>query len=214
MERGRRDGTIPGVKKLVLASSNPGKIREFEQLLAPLGIEIVPQSRLGIPDAEEPHDTFIENALAKARHAARRSKLAALADDSGICVRALAGEPGVHSARYASDGPPASGREEQDRRNNDQLIQLLRDKEDRRAHYYCIVVLMRHGDDPEPLIAEGTWQGEIVAEPRGRNGFGYDPHFWVTELARTAAELEPGEKNLVSHRGKALRRLVARLKES
>ena len=202
------------MKKLVLASSNPGKIREFEQLLAPLGIEIVPQSQLGIPDADEPHGTFIENALAKARHAARRSKLPALADDSGICVSALAGEPGVHSARYAGEGPPASGREEQDRRNNEKLIRLLRGKDDRRAHYYCVVVLMRHGEDPEPLIAEGTWQGEIAVEPRGQNGFGYDPYFLVSELGRRAAELEPAEKNLISHRGKALRRLVGRLKES
>ena len=202
------------MKKLVLASSNPGKIREFEQLLAPLGIQIVPQAQLGIPDAEEPHDTFIENALAKARHAARRSKLPALADDSGICASALAGEPGVHSARYASEDPPASGREDQDRRNNDKLIRRLRDQEDRRAHYYCVVVLMRHGEDPEPLIAEAIWQGEIVTEPRGQNGFGYDPYFLVPELGRRAAELEPAEKNLISHRGKALRRLVARLKES
>jgi XTP/dITP diphosphohydrolase len=202
------------MKQLVLASSNPGKIRELEDMLGTLGIQIEPQSRLGIPDVEEPHATFLENALAKARHAARRSRLPALADDSGICVNALAGEPGVHSARYAIEDPPASSREEQDRRNNEKLIRMLREKQDRRAHYYCVVVLMRHGDDPQPLIAEGMWQGELIEQPRGQNGFGYDPYFLVPDLRRTAAELEPGLKNLVSHRGKALRRLIARLKEA
>lgn len=201
------------MKQLVLASSNPGKIRELEDMLRPLGIGIESQSRLGIPDVEEPHGTFIENALAKARNAARRSKLPALADDSGICVDALGGEPGVHSARYASEEPPASSREEQDRRNNEKLIRTLREKEDRHAHYYCVVVLMRHGDDPQPLIAEGTWRGELIEHPRGENGFGYDPYFFVPDLHKTAAELEPELKNLVSHRGKALRRLIARLKE-
>ena len=201
------------MEQLVLASSNPGKIRELEDMLRPLGIRIEPQSRLGIPDVEEPHGTFIENALAKARHAARRSKLPALADDSGICVNALGGEPGVHSARYASDEAAASSREEQDRRNNEKLIRTLREKEDWRAHYYCVVVLMRHGEDPQPLIAEGTWRGEIIEHPRGENGFGYDPYFLVPDLHKTAAQLEPELKNLISHRGKALRRLIARLKE-
>jgi len=203
------------VKKLVLASSNPGKLREFEALLAPLGMEIVPQSSLSVAEADEPHGTFVENALAKARHASRRTKLPALADDSGICVGALGGEPGVHSARFAGE-PPAgstSGREAQDARNNEKLIRLLADKDSRRAHYYCVIVLMRHAEDPEPIIAEGSWAGEIVAEPRGANGFGYDPHFFLRDLGRTAAELDPGEKNLVSHRGKALRRLLAKLKE-
>jgi len=203
------------VKKLVLASSNPGKLRELETLLAPLGMEIVPQSGLGVADAEEPHGSFVENALAKARHASRRSRLPALADDSGICVGALGGEPGVHSARFAGDPPPGSvtGREAQDARNNEKLVQLLAGKDDRRAHYYCVIVLLRHAEDPEPVIAEGSWAGEIVAEPRGANGFGYDPHFFLRDFSKTAAELDPEQKNLVSHRGKALRRLLAKLRE-
>ena len=194
------------MKKLVLASSNPGKLREFEALLAPLGMEIVPQSSLRVAEADEPHGTFVENALAKARNASRRTKLPALADDSGICVAVLGGEPGVHSARFA--GEPRS-----DARNNEKLVEMLADKDNRRAHYYCVIVLMRHPDDPEPVIAEGSWAGEIIAEPRGENGFGYDPHFFLQDLGKTAAELDPGEKNLVSHRGKALRRLLAKLKE-
>jgi len=203
------------VKKLVLASSNPGKLRELETLLAPLGMEIVPQSGLGVADTEEPHGSFVENALAKARHASRRSRLPALADDSGICVGALGGEPGVHSARFAGDPPPGSvtGREAQDARNNEKLVQLLAGKDDRRAHYYCVIVLLRHVEDPEPVIAEGSWAGEIVAEPRGANGFGYDPHFFLRDFGKTAAELDPERKNLVSHRGKALRRLLAKLRE-
>jgi len=204
------------VKKLVLASSNPGKLRELETLLAPLGMEIVPQSSLGIADGEEPHGSFVENALAKARHASRRSRLPALADDSGICVGALGGEPGVHSARFAGEPPPGSTpvREVQDARNNEKLVQLLAGKDDRRAHYYCVIVLLRHAEDPEPVIAEGSWAGEIVAEPRGANGFGYDSHFLLKDFGKTAAELDPEQKNLVSHRGKALRRLLAKLRES
>ena len=194
------------MKKLVLASSNPGKLREFEALLAPLGTEIISQSSLGIADAEEPHGTFVENALAKARHASRRTQLPALADDSGICVGALDGEPGVHSARFA--GEPRS-----DARNNEKLLRVLADKDNRRAHYYCVIVLMRHAEDPEPIIAEGSWAGEIIAEPRGANGFGYDPYFFLRDLGKTAAELDPEQKNIVSHRGKALRRLLAKLKE-
>ena len=190
----------------MLASSNPGKLREFEALLAPLGMEVVPQASLGVSDTEEPHGTFVENALAKARHATRRTLLPALADDSGICVGALGGEPGVHSARFA--GEPRS-----DARNNEKLVKLLTDKDSRRAHYYCVVVFLRHTEDPEPVIAEGTWAGEIVAEPRGANGFGYDPHFFLRDFGKTAAELDPAQKNLVSHRGKALRRLLAKLKE-
>ena len=194
------------MKKLVLASSNPGKLREMESLLAPLGIEIVPQGRLGVAGADEPHASFVENALAKARHASRSSGLPALADDSGICVHALGGEPGVHSARYA--GEPAS-----DARNNEKLVRLLAEKADRRAHYYCVIVLLRRADDPEPVVAEGSWAGEIVDAPRGENGFGYDPHFFLPDLGKTAAELDPKQKNLVSHRGKALRRLIAKLEE-
>jgi XTP/dITP diphosphohydrolase len=201
------------VKKLVLASSNPGKLREFAALLAPLGMEVVPQASLGVADAEEPHMSFVENALAKARHASRRTRLPALADDSGICVASLDGEPGVHSARFAGDPESGPGRDVQDARNNKKLIELLAGKDNRRAHYYCVIVLMRHAGDPEPVIAQGSWAGEIVAEPRGSNGFGYDPHFYLRDLGKTAAELDPEQKNLVSHRGKALRRLLAKLKE-
>lgn len=200
------------MKRFVLASSNPGKVREFSEMLSPLGLELVPQSLLGIQDAEEPHGTFVENALAKARHAARLAGLPALADDSGICAAALNGEPGVHSARYAS-GPGASRRDDQDRLNNDKLIAALRALPDRRAHYYCVIVLMRHGRDPQPLIAEGSWHGRIIDRPRGLHGFGYDPYFELPDLGRTAAELEAQEKNRISHRGKALRRLLAMLKE-
>ena len=203
------------MKKLVLASSNPGKLREFESLLSPLGIEIVSQATMKVAEAEEPHGTFVENALAKARHASRRTGLPALADDSGICVRALDGRPGVHSARFAGAAAPGTtpGREAQDLRNNEKLVALLDGKDDRRAHYYCVVVLMRHPEDPQPVIAEASWAGEILAQPRGANGFGYDPHFYLRDLDKTAAELEQGEKNLISHRGKAMRRLLAKLKE-
>lgn len=200
--------------KLVLASSNAGKLREIESVLAPMGIEVLPQSGLGIQDAEEPFRTFLENALTKARHAARQSRLPALADDSGICVNALGGEPGVHSARYAAVAGAALSRDEQDRRNNLKLIAQLRGHEDRRAHYYCLIVMVRHADDPRPLIAEGSWNGRIILEPRGENGFGYDPYFLLPELNLTAAEIDPAQKNLVSHRGKALRHLMARLKEA
>ena len=203
----------PAPRRIVLASTNPGKLREFEQMLAPLGYAVSPQSTLGIADAEEPHGTFVENALAKARHAARRARLPALADDSGICVRALGGAPGVHSARYAADGAEAADRDTRDARNNSKLIAALKDQRDRRAHYYCVIVFLRHADDPEPVIAEGAWNGELIDTPRGVNGFGYDPYFHLPDLGRTAAELAPEEKNSISHRGKALRRLIAKLKE-
>ena len=198
------------MKKLVLASGNPGKLREFRQMLAPLGIEVVPQGDLGIADAEEPHDTFMENALAKARHASRVAGLPAFADDSGICVAALNGSPGVISARYA--GSVDGNRTEQDRRNNAKLIADLRGKADRSAHYYCVIVLVRHAADPEPMIAEGRWFGEVVDVARGANGFGYDPYFYLPALGKSAAELAPEEKNAVSHRGQALRRLVELLR--
>jgi XTP/dITP diphosphohydrolase len=198
------------MRRLVLASNNPGKLGEFRHMLAPLGIEVVPQSELGIAEAEEPHETFVENALAKARHASKHSGLPAFADDSGICVAALGGAPGVQSARYASG--PASGRDEQDRLNNRKLIEALKDKADRRAHYYCVIVLVRRADDPEPLIAEGRWHGEVILTPRGAGGFGYDPYFLLPGRGRTAAELVLDEKNAISHRGQALRRLVEMLK--
>jgi XTP/dITP diphosphohydrolase len=198
------------MKKLVLASSNPGKLREFRQMLAPLGIEVVPQAALGIADAEEPHETFVENALAKARHASRAAGLPAFADDSGICVAALNGAPGVVSARYAeADG---GSREEQDRRNNEKLLAELRGTRERSAHFYCVIVLARHAADPEPVIAEGRWHGEISDTPRGTNGFGYDPYFYVPALGMSAAELAPDVKNAVSHRGRAIAQLVAQLR--
>jgi XTP/dITP diphosphohydrolase len=177
------------LKKLVLASANPGKLREFRQMLAPLGFEIVPQGELGISEPDEPHASFVENALVKARHAAAASGLPALADDSGICVTTLGGAPGVHSARYAGSPPAgiAGGREEQDARNNQKLVAALAGATDRRAHYYCVIVLVRHAADPEPLIAEGRWHGEVITTPRGRGGFGYDPYFLLPELNRTAA---------------------------
>ncbi|MFM9972631.1 MAG: RdgB/HAM1 family non-canonical purine NTP pyrophosphatase [Burkholderiales bacterium] len=200
--------------KLVLASGNPGKLREIEAVLTPMGIEVTPQSSLGIAEAEEPYRTFIENALTKARNASRLARLPALADDSGICVHALGGEPGVLSARYAAIAGEVLERDEQDRRNNLKLIQALREHDDRRAHYYCVIVLVRHAEDPEPVFAEGSWSGKIIFEPRGENGFGYDPYFLLPDLNKTAAEIAPEQKNLVSHRGKALRRLMARLKEA
>jgi XTP/dITP diphosphohydrolase len=192
--------------KLVLASSNPGKLREIGALLAPLSMEVVPQAQLGIDDAEEPHPTFIENALAKARHACRASGLAALADDSGLCVQALGGAPGVQSAYFAGR---EGSRDERDARNNDRLLRDL--KGNRSAYYYCVVVLMQHPHDPRPLMAEGIWRGAIASAPRGANGFGYDPLFELPELGKTAAELDPAAKNRISHRAQALARLVSAL---
>jgi XTP/dITP diphosphohydrolase len=193
------------VKRLVLASSNEGKIREIRRILTPLGIEVVPQAQFNVPEADEPHGTFIENALAKARHASSLTGLPAMADDSGICVDALNGEPGVHSARFA--GEPRS-----DERNNDHLLERLAQSDDRRAHYYCVIVLVRHGCDPQPLIAEGDWNGEVLRERRGTGGFGYDPLFLDPSLGKTGAELPIDEKNRISHRGKALAVLVERLR--
>lgn len=192
------------MKKLILASNNPGKLREFQMMLAPLGIEVLTQTQLGISEAEEPHCTFVENALAKARHASRESGLPALADDSGICVDALGGAPGVLSARYA--GEPKS-----DARNNEKLLQVMQDITDRRAHYYCVLVLVRHAEDPQPVIAEGEWHGEIAREERGAGGFGYDPLFWLPELGRMSAELAHDEKAQLSHRARALKILMQRL---
>ena len=192
------------MKQLVLASNNPGKIREMRAILAPLDLEVIPQSHYGVPEAEEPHGTFIENALAKARHASMHAGLPALADDSGICVDALDGAPGVRSARFA--GEPQS-----DERNNQHLLELLTHTESRRARYYCVMVLLRHAQDPQPLIAEGEWHGEILRAPRGRGGFGYDPLFLDPLLGKTGAELPLEEKSRISHRGKALAILVDRL---
>ena len=192
------------MQKLVIASNNPGKLREIDRILQPLGMEILPQSAFNISEVEEPYCTFIENCLTKARHASEHSGLPALADDSGICVDALNGAPGVYSARFAGD--PKS-----DQRNNEKLLELLQHEPNRKAHYYCIMVLVRHPQDPQPIIAEGSWHGEIIDTPRGSGGFGYDPYFLVPELGQTGAELALDVKNGISHRGQALAALVAKL---
>jgi XTP/dITP diphosphohydrolase len=193
--------------RLVLASGNPGKLREMRALLAPLGYEVVAQAELGIQEAEEPYDSFVENALAKARHASGASGLPALADDSGLCVDALGGAPGVHSAYFAGR---EGGREERDARNNAKLLASLGDE--RKAHYRCVMAFVRRAEDREPLVAEGAWHGEIARAPRGANGFGYDPLFLVPERGVTAAELADEEKNLLSHRARAAARLVELLR--
>jgi XTP/dITP diphosphohydrolase len=193
------------MQKLVIATGNAHKLHEIRVLLEPLGIAVLPQSDFNVPEAAEPHCTFIENALAKARHAARLTGLPALADDSGICVEALGGAPGVISAIYA--GEPRS-----DARNNIKLLEAMRDVADRRAHYHCALVLLRHADDPQPIIAEGQWHGVILEAPRGEGGFGYDPLFLDSELNQTVAEISTEDKNRVSHRGKALRALVEKLR--
>ena len=192
------------MKKLVLASNNAKKMKELNALLAPLGFEVIPQGELGIPEADEPHCTFVENALAKARHAAQLSGLPALADDSGLCVAALGGAPGVYSARYA--GEPKS-----DARNNEKLLAELAGQGDRRAHFACVLVLVRSAEDPQPIIAEGEWHGTILDAQRGADGFGYDPLFYVPTHCQTAAELDGAIKNKLSHRGQAMQKLIARL---
>lgn len=194
------------MQKIVIASNSSGKLREIGHLLEPLGIQVLPQSTFNVSEAEEPHCTFVENALAKARHAAACTGLPSLADDSGICVDALNGKPGTLSARYA--GEPRS-----DEKNNLKLIEALRNQSDRKAHYYCVIVLLRRGDDPEPVIATGSWHGEIALEPSGEGGFGYDPYFFIPGLGKTAAELPMEQKNRISHRGKALAQLFEQLGE-
>jgi len=191
-------------QRLILASNNAGKLKEFAELLGPIGFELHPQGEFNVPEAEEPFGTFVENALQKARHAARLTGLPALADDSGVCVNALGGAPGVYSARFA--GEPKS-----DARNNAKLVADLADHADKSAYYYCVLVYVRHADDPQPVIADGVWRGRIIDTPRGANGFGYDPYFLVPDFGKTAAELAPEEKNAVSHRGQALRALVDKL---
>ena len=193
--------------QLLIASHNAGKVREFRQLLAPLNIAVQSQAELGIPAAAEPFFTFAENALAKARHASHLSGLPTLADDSGICVSALQNRPGVHSARYAATAhEPAN-----DARNNAKLLTELKNQTNRAAHYVCALVLVRSADDPTPLIVETRWDGEIIDQPRGSNGFGYDPYFYLPSLGKTVAELSPAEKNRLSHRGQALQQLLANL---
>jgi len=194
--------------KLVLASGNPGKLREIAELLAPLEMQVLSQQQLGIAEADEPHASFLENALAKARHASRAAGLPALADDSGLCVDALGGAPGVDSAYYAGR---EGDRAQRDARNNEKLLSSL--EHDRKAHYCCVMVLVRRPDDPQPLIAEGIWRGEIARAPRGANGFGYDPLFFIPSLGKTAAELDAAQKNRISHRGIALRKLLGLLND-
>ncbi|MGS0742749.1 RdgB/HAM1 family non-canonical purine NTP pyrophosphatase [Glaciimonas sp. GG7] len=189
------------LRTLVLASNNPGKLKEFGQMLAPVGFDVHPQGEFNVPEADEPYLTFLENALTKARHAARLTGKPALADDSGVCVNALQGAPGVLSARYA--GEPKS-----DANNNRKLVADVANHVDKSAYYYCVLVFVRHADDPQPVIADGSWHGEIIAEPRGESGFGYDAHFLLPALGKTAAELTSAEKNAISHRGQALRALV------
>ena len=193
-------------KKLVIASNNQGKLKEFAALFARQGVEVVAQGALGVSECEEPFGTFVENALAKARHAARATGRPAMADDSGICVDALGGAPGVHSARFA--GEPKS-----DAANNALLVEKLRGESNRRAHYLCVLVALRHADDPEPLIAEGRWEGEVTAQPAGRGGFGYDPYFYLPQEGCTAAELSAESKNTLSHRGAALRVMAELMKK-
>ncbi|PTQ82127.1 XTP/dITP diphosphohydrolase [Nitrosospira multiformis] len=194
------------MQRLVIASNNSGKLREIRHLLEPLGIEVLPQSAFDFPEAEEPYCTFVENALAKARHASKNTGLPALADDSGICVNILGGKPGILSARYA--GEPKS-----DERNNQKLVEALRNQSDRRAYYYCVMVLLRHPEDPQPIIADGSWHGEILLNPRGSGGFGYDPYFFLADLGKTAADLPMEQKNRISHRGKVLAQLVERIRQ-
>jgi XTP/dITP diphosphohydrolase len=191
-------------RRLVLASDNAGKLAELRALLEALQVDVLPQRDFGVASADEPHPTFLENALAKARHAARETGLPALADDSGLCCAALDGAPGVRSARFAGQGAT-------DAQNNAALVARLRGAPDRSAHYVCVLVAVRAAEDPEPIVAEGRWHGHIVTQPRGVNGFGYDPYFWVDELGRTAAELAPEQKNSLSHRGRAMQQLVGAL---
>jgi XTP/dITP diphosphohydrolase len=192
------------VQKLVLASNNADKVREFQELLASFHFQVIPQGELDIPAAEEPHHTFIENALAKARHASAVSGLPALADDSGVCAHALDSAPGVHSARYA-------GVDSDNAANNQKLIAALQGKVDRGAHYVCALVMVNSANDPEPIIVQTRWYGQIIDEAKGGNGFGYDPYFFLPELGKTVAELAPSEKNQISHRGQALRELISQL---
>jgi XTP/dITP diphosphohydrolase len=204
--------------RLVLASNNAKKLAELGTLLAPAGVELVTQGSLGIAEADEPHHTFVENALAKARHAAAAASGAAIADDSGLCVAALGGAPGVISAHYASvELPGGSDREAQrrvqDDANNRLLLERLASTSDRRAHFISTLVALRAADDPEPLIAVGRWHGEILVERRGAGGFGYDPLMFVPALGKTAAELAPDTKNAHSHRAIAARAMLALLRD-
>lgn len=203
--------------RIVLASGNAGKLAEMTALLAPLGVDVQSQAALGVTEAEEPHSTFIENALVKARRASRLTGLPAIADDSGLCVDALGGRPGVLSARWASAGgrdAAETDRAERDRANNVKLVRELAGCADRHAHFYCVLVLLRDADDPQPIVAEASWAGEVIDVPRGNGGFGYDPHLLLPSLGRTVAELDAQEKNRLSHRGRAMSALIERLRET
>jgi XTP/dITP diphosphohydrolase len=197
-------------KKLVIASGNKGKLREIQHVLSALNIETIPQSECNVPECEEPFCTFIENALAKARHASKLTGLPALADDSGLCVDWLNGAPGVISARYAGKNAPNSLLT-QDERNNDKLLQEMNHIANRQAHFYCVMVLVRHEHDPEPIIAEGSWHGVILREYRGTDGFGYDPLFLDDKTGKTVAELPLEIKSRISHRGHAMAKLLQKL---
>ena len=199
----------PMLTELVLASSNQGKRREFERLLLPLGVTVIDQASLGVEPAPEPHATYLENALAKARHASALTGKPALADDSGLSVSALGGAPGVRSARYAE---PTAGLS-QDAANNAQLVRALSGVSHREAMYVALLVLVRGPEDPLPIVAQGLWVGEIIDQPRGEGGFGYDPHFWLPALGKTAAELEPEIKNTLSHRAIATQLLLAAMRQ-
>jgi XTP/dITP diphosphohydrolase len=191
-------------RRIVLASSSAAKLREISMTLHDLAWEIVLQGQLGVDATDEPHPTFVENALAKARHATACTGLPALADDSGLCVDALSGSPGVFSARFAGDGA-------NDQNNNAELLRRLAGVTQRQAHYTCVLVAVRTIEDAEPLVVDARWYGEIAQAPRGEGGFGYDPLFYVSDLGVTAAELDPVQKNRISHRGLALRALADKL---
>ena len=193
-------------KQAVLATGNAGKLREMAALLAPIGFQLKAQGELGIAAAPETGVTFVENALQKARHASHQAGLPAIADDSGLVVPALGGAPGVRSARYAGDGAT-------DGENNRKLIAALAGVEERAAWFYCALVFIEHPEDPAPLLASGTWHGQIIDQPRGGGGFGYDPHFLIPRLGRTSAELAADEKNALSHRGQAVAALLRQLRE-
>jgi XTP/dITP diphosphohydrolase len=193
-------------KQVVLATGNKGKVKELARMLSGLGIEVLPQSEFAVSEVAETGSTFVENAIIKARHAAKQTGLPAIADDSGLAVDALGGAPGVYSARY-------SGEQATDQSNIIKLLDAMADvpKDKRQAKFLCVLVFMRHADDPTPIICQGEWAGEITSEQHGENGFGYDPVFWVEEQNCSSAQLLPEQKNELSHRGKALKLLLAQL---
>lgn len=195
------------MNEMVIASTNLGKLNEFREIFTAYNIRIYSQTELGVPEIDEPYSTFIENSLHKARHCAKITKLPALADDSGLCVKALNGAPGIHSARYA--GEPRSAQA-----NINKLLTELQYISERSAYFYCSLVFIRHAHDPQPIVAEGVFAGAIATAQRGHNGHGYDPLFWLAQYAKTVAELEPSLKNQISHRGQALQELVHKLRQA